>query len=121
MADATRTDGNAFGRAKSLGRNAFGRASEEPYQRRPADGVVLVLGTLVFVLAAFHSGDPGSLERSIQQLVNELPASLDGVFTACLRLGALWAIGLVVVAALFARRWRLGPVAALLARRHPLE
>ncbi len=95
------------GRTRALGRNAFARASEEPYQRRPADAVVLVVAIGVVVATALHSTEPGSLDRALAQLAGEIPASLDGLLAALLRLGAIWAVGLVVVASFIARRGRL--------------
>ncbi len=95
------------GRTRSLGRNAFARASEEPYQRRPSDGIVLAVAAVAVVVTAIHSRETGSLDRALAQLAEEIPASLDGLLAACLHLGAIWAVGLVVVAAFIARRGRL--------------
>lgn len=49
----------------------------------------------------------GSVEESIYQLFSSLPRGLVPLFQGLGGLGALWAVGLVVSAALAGRRWRL--------------
>jgi undecaprenyl-diphosphatase len=85
----------------------FGRAGEEHFQRRPSDWIRLGTGILILIVAANHAGDVTASERALFDLVNTLPPQLSPVFTALYRLGALWAVGLVVVAALVGRRARL--------------
>jgi glycosyltransferase 2 family protein len=63
---------------------------------------------VVLAVAARHAGDVSASERALYDLVASLPDQVDPVFLAIYRLGALWAVGLVVVAALAGRRWRLG-------------
>ena len=65
--------------------------------------VAIVLMALVIA----HEGDENTSEDSLFQLVNGLPDALAPFFELLYRFGALWALGLVVVAALVARRWRL--------------
>ncbi len=86
----------------------FGRAGEEHFQRRTSDWIRLATGIVILVIAARHAGDVTESERAVVDLVNTLPTELLPVFRALYRLGALWAVGLVVVAALVGRRWRLG-------------
>jgi uncharacterized membrane protein YbhN (UPF0104 family)/tRNA A-37 threonylcarbamoyl transferase component Bud32 len=88
-------------------RAAFGPASEEPYRRRPSDGVRLVVGALAVGLLATRAGRLSATETSLFRLFNTLPNGLHTLAAALYRLGALWAVGLVAVAALGARRWRL--------------
>lgn len=95
------------GRIRSLGRYGFARASEEPYRRRPVDGLYLVVGALVVALLAWHHGEVGNFEKNIFEAFNNLPDGLTGVADALFDLGTLWALGIIVVAALLARRWRL--------------
>jgi len=63
---------------------------------------------VVLALAARHVGDVTPSERAFFDLFNTLPGDLEPLFRALYRLGTLWAVGLVVVAALVGRRWRLG-------------
>jgi undecaprenyl-diphosphatase len=85
----------------------FGPASEQPYRRRTSDWVRLTIATGLFVAACFHQGNPWDAEQDLFAFFNGLPDSLQSLFIAIYRLGALWAVGLVVAAALIGRRWRL--------------
>ncbi len=88
-------------------RRLFRRAGEGGRKRRNADWVRVALAVLILVLAARHAGDVTASERALFDLFNTLPGGLAPLFRALYRLGALWAVGLVVVAALVGRRWRL--------------
>jgi undecaprenyl-diphosphatase len=88
-------------------RRLFRRAGEGDLRRRSGDWVRLVVAVLLLVLAARHSGDVTASERAVFNLFNTLPGAAAPLFRDLYRLGALWAVGLVVVAALFGRRWRL--------------
>jgi undecaprenyl-diphosphatase len=85
----------------------FGPADEEPYRRRPSDWVKLVIALGILVGLAFHEGDLSNTERDIAQFFNGLPDDLESFFRVIYGLGALWAIGVVVAAALVGRRWKL--------------
>jgi len=95
------------GRIRSLGRYGFARASEEPYRRRPVDALYLVVGVLVVAGLAWHHDDASDFETRIFEAFNGLPSGLTGIARATFQLGSLWALGIIVVAALLARRWRL--------------
>jgi glycosyltransferase 2 family protein len=86
----------------------FRRAREQQFQRRTSDWLRLVAGVIVLVAAARHSGDVTPSERAVYDLFASVPDQLNAVFIALYRLGALWAVGLVVAAALVGRRVRLG-------------
>jgi uncharacterized membrane protein YbhN (UPF0104 family) len=86
---------------------AFGPASEEPYRRRLSDAVRLLVGVLAVALLARRTGRLSATETSLFRLFNTLPNGLHTLAAALYRLGGLWAVGLVGVAALGARRWRL--------------
>ena len=101
-AEPTRAD-----RIRSLGRAGFARASEEPYRRRPVDGLVAGAALLLLILCMFHEGDPSPLELHIVEIASDLPSDIIGSFVALFGLGALWAVALVGLAAVAARRWRL--------------
>ena len=76
-------------------------------RRRARDWFGLVVGISLLVLASLHHGDVTRSERAVFDLFNTLPGAAAPVFRALYRLGALWAVGLVVVAALVAGRRRL--------------
>lgn len=85
----------------------FGPASEEPYRRRTSDWVRLAISVVLVYLFARHAGDLTETERSVFEFFNTLPDGLKALFRGLYTFGALWAVGLVVAAALVARRWRL--------------
>jgi uncharacterized membrane protein YbhN (UPF0104 family) len=87
--------------------HSFGPASEQPYRRRTSDWIRLVIGVGILALAIWHQDDPSQFEKDLFTTVNGLPNQLESFFRLLYALGALWALGLVVVAALAARRWRL--------------
>ncbi len=85
----------------------FRPAAEGDLRRRTRDWVGLVVGVTLLLMASLHHGDVTRSERAVFDLFNTLPGGLAPVFRALYRLGALWAVGLVVVAALVAGRRRL--------------
>jgi len=85
----------------------FGPASEQPYRRRTSDWIRLALAVVFVAFAIAHESDPGDFEQNLYSLLNSLPNDLRTLFRALYGIGTLWALGLVVVAALVARRWRL--------------
>jgi uncharacterized membrane protein YbhN (UPF0104 family) len=87
--------------------HSFGPASEEPYRRRTSDWIRLVIGGSILAFAISHQNNPTEFERNLFTFVNGLPNQLESFFRLLYAVGALWAIGLVVAAALVARRWRL--------------
>jgi undecaprenyl-diphosphatase len=94
-------------RVRAWRRNSFGPASEQPYRRRVSDWIRLgvALGLIAFLI--WHHDNPSQASKNVTTLINGLPDYLDSFFELVFGLGALWAVGLVVVAALVARRWRL--------------
>jgi uncharacterized membrane protein YbhN (UPF0104 family) len=85
----------------------FGPASEQPYRRRTSDWIRLVIAAAILVGTAFHVNDLTRSEGELFKLFNTLPDALSPLFVTLYRFGSLWAVGIVVVAALVARRWRL--------------
>jgi len=85
----------------------FRPAGEGDLRRRTRDWFGLLLGIAVLVVTSLHHGDVTRSERAFFDLFNTLPNGLAALFRALYRLGALWAVGLVVVAALVAGRRRL--------------
>ena len=87
--------------------NSFGPASEEPYRRRTSDRIRLVVGVAILVACIAHQDNPSDFELNLFKSINGLPDGLESLFRMIYALGALWAVGLVALAALVARRWRL--------------
>jgi len=85
----------------------FGPASEEPYRRRVTDWFWLVLNGVVLALLVVHSNYPTAFEKDVFKAFNDLPDAWSGFFRALRAVGTLWAVALVVAAALIGRRWRL--------------
>lgn len=107
----------------NLRTTTFGPASELPYRRRTSDRIRLVVAVVLVALFIAHWTNPSQAELDLFQLVNGLPDDLVSFFRVLYAFGALWALGIVVFAALVARRWRLardlliaGIVAWVLAR-----
>jgi len=104
--------------ARSWRLRMFRPAAEGALRRRTRDWFGLVLGVALLIVTSLHHGDVTRSERAVFDLFNTLPNGLAPLFRALYRLGALWAVGLVVVAALVAGRRRLARdliVAGLLA------
>ena len=97
--------------------HSFGPASEQPYRRRTSDWVRVVVGLSILTFAIWHQDDPGDVRAQPLHALNGLPDQLESFFRLLYALGALWALGLVVVAALVARRWRLARDLAIGGRR----
>ncbi|MCU1459108.1 MAG: hypothetical protein JWL73_3200 [Actinomycetia bacterium] len=87
--------------------SSFGPASEEPYRRRTSDWVRLVVAVAFLAFFIAHEGQPSDAETNLYRFFNTLPSNLDTLFAGIYRVGVVWAVFLVVVAALGARRWRL--------------
>jgi undecaprenyl-diphosphatase len=72
-----------------------------------SDWIRLVIAGVLIVAMCFHQGDVSQAESDLFQLINGLPNGLEPFFRGIYAIGALWAVGVVVAAALVARRWRL--------------
>ncbi len=75
--------------------------------RRASDAVRLVVAVAIFVGLAIHAGNESSAERSLARFVAELPAGLRTPLEGLYVLAVLWVVGLIVIAVLMGRRWRL--------------
>lgn len=106
------TDATGHG-APGWRRRLFQPAAEGDFRRRTRDWVQLAVVAVLLVLAAHHAGNVTASERALFDLFNTLPNGLAPLFRGLYRLGTLWAVGLVVVAALVARRWRLALVLSI--------
>ena len=94
-------------RLNSWRANSFGPASEQPYRRRTSDWIRLVVALGFLSILVWNHDHPSSALKNVTTLINGLPNYLESFFQLIFALGVLWAVGLVAVAALFARRWRL--------------
>ena len=97
----------------TMRRRAFGHADEKPFRRLTGDWIRLGSATVVLILSALHVGDEPQYEQDAARFFAQLPEGIRGLFGALSRLGSLWAVLLIVSAALVARRWRLGSALAL--------
>ncbi len=110
-------------RVGSLRHSTFGPAAEEPYRRRLSDGLLVLSSALVVAWALVTDVRPSGPLADLGQFFTSLPSGPADLIRLLYSLGSLWAAGLVVAAALVARRWRLardlalaGAVAWLVAR-----
>jgi uncharacterized membrane protein YbhN (UPF0104 family)/tRNA A-37 threonylcarbamoyl transferase component Bud32 len=94
-------------RWRELRVGSFGRADEEPYRRRTSDWFRLIVGAAALIALCTHAGHPSRSEADLVRFVNQLPSGLGGALRVLNRIGSLWAVGLVMAAALIARRGRL--------------
>ncbi|MCJ7437525.1 MAG: flippase-like domain-containing protein [Acidimicrobiia bacterium] len=76
-------------------------------RRRPSDAVRVLVALVLLVLLAMHADNPTAVERSVLRVFTSLPDDAHTFVLILYDLMALWAIGLLVVAVLLLRRWRL--------------
>ena len=88
-------------------RSTFGSEPDQVYRRRATDCIRVAVAAALLTGAALHAGYTTATERAIFDVFNSLPNGLFPLFRGIYRLGALWAVGLVVASALVGRRWRL--------------
>src|SRR5690349_18623723 len=96
--------GSAWARARA---RSFGPASEEPYRRRVSDWIRLAVGVVLMALLLAHQEHESRPELDLYRAVRDLPHELDSAVRLLYAIGTLWAVGLVVVAALIGKRRRL--------------
>ncbi len=92
---------------------SFARASEEPYRRRVTDAIRVGFAVVGVTVLSIHSAHNSQLAIAVFHSLNSLPNSLEPMFRFLYRLCALWAVALVVGAAVTAKRWRLARDLAL--------
>src|ERR1019366_9459588 len=86
---------------------SLGPEPEAPSRRRTTDWIRIGLAVTLLFVAPRHAGSTSATEQAILEFFNTLPVWLLPLFRNLYRLGALWAVGLVVASALVGRRWRL--------------
>ena len=78
---------------------------DDGYRRRASDRVRV--GVAVVALITLAARPATRSERALSDLFASLPAGLHTLFAALYRAGAIWAIVVLVITAVAARRWRL--------------
>ena len=105
MSEATVT-APEYGRLARWRHGAFG-SSDEPFRRRPADVVRVLIAFAGVAVLASHADHPTRTEQTLFEFFNSLPGTMKPLFQLLYGLGLLWAVGLIAGAAFVARRWRL--------------
>jgi undecaprenyl-diphosphatase len=93
-----------WARARS---ESFGPASEEPYRRRVSDWIRLGIGVVAMTVLLLHQGHESQPELDLYRAMRDMTHELDSAVRLLYAIGALWAVALIVVAALVAKRRRL--------------
>lgn len=83
----------------------------DPYRRRASDWARVVIAVAALAWLAVRSTT--RTEAAIMQAFTSLPTGLHTLFAALYRVGAIWAVAVLVVTALAFRRWRLARDLAL--------
>jgi undecaprenyl-diphosphatase len=92
---------------------SFGPTDERPYRRRTTDWIRLVLAVAFLAWAVPRHDDISTFSKNLFEAINGLPSGLDSLARALFAFGTLWAVLLVVGAAVIGRRWRLARDLAL--------
>jgi undecaprenyl-diphosphatase len=95
------------GRLARWRNGTFASSSDEQFRRRVSDGVKVAVAFIGLAVLVAHAGHPTRSEQTLYEFFNSLPATLKPFFQLVYGLGILWVAGLIVLAALVARRWRL--------------
>ena len=76
----------------------FSSASDAPKARRPTDVILLIVALMGVVTLSFFAPGPGAVDRTIAQLVKELPGLLGWFWEICYDLMIGWALILLILA-----------------------
>ena len=93
-------------------RHGFGHADERPYRRLTGDAVRLALALLLVALTSIRAGRVSGSQHALDAFFAGLPNAIDGAFRAVFAVGSLWGVGLILGAAIAARRFRLAAILA---------
>lgn len=85
----------------------FSSASDAPKARRPTDVVLLVVSVLGVVTLALFAPGPTAIDRTVAELIQELPGLLGWFWEICYDLLVGWALLLLVLALVARGRKRL--------------
>jgi uncharacterized protein (TIRG00374 family) len=85
----------------------FSSASDAPKARRPTDVILLIVSVIGVVTLSFFAPGPTAIDRTITQLVKELPGLFGWFWEICYDLLIGWTLLLLVLALVAHRRKRL--------------
>ena len=85
----------------------FSSASDAPNARRPTDVVLLIIAVVGVVTLSFLAPGPTAIDKTLSDLVKELPGLLGWFWNICYDLMIAWAIVLLVFALIARGRKRL--------------
>src|SRR3954451_22174148 len=104
LADSAAESESAWARVRQ---RSFGPASLEPFRRRVSDWIRLVSGIVLLIVLLDHQSHESQIEVDFYDVIHDLPRSFLHVVRLFYALGAFWAVGLVIVAAVVSERHRL--------------
>jgi uncharacterized protein (TIRG00374 family) len=85
----------------------FSSASDAPNARRPTDVILLIVAVTGVVILSFVAPGPTAIDKTVSDLVKELPGLLGWFWNICYDLMIAWAIILLVLALVARGRKRL--------------
>ena len=109
------SDGGSGGRLTKLDPRAlrhadiriFSSASDAPNARRPTDVILLIVSVVGVVTLSFLAPGPTAIDRTVRDLVQELPGLLGWFWNICYDLLIVWAFVLLILALVARGRKRL--------------
>ena len=109
------SDGGSGGRLTKLDPRAlrhadiriFSSASDAPNARRPTDVILLIVAVTGVVILSFFAPGPTAIDRTVSDLVKELPGLLGWFWNICYDLMIAWAFLLLIFALVARGRKRL--------------
>ena len=109
------SDGESGGRLTKLDPRAlrradiriFSSASDAPNARRPTDVILLIVSVVGVVTLSFLAPGPTAIDRTVRDLVQELPGLLGWFWNICYDLLIVWAFVLLILALVARGRKRL--------------
>ena len=93
--------------ARVSGPRFFSSSADEPYQRRPTDLLLVLLGLAGVVLLALLAPSGTDLEAAVEAVVSSLPGAVSWLWSAGYALLVLWAFVMLGASVLRRRRRRL--------------
>jgi uncharacterized protein (TIRG00374 family) len=85
----------------------FSSASDAPNARRPTDVILLIVAVTGVVILSFVAPGPTAIDKTISDLLKELPGLLGWFWNICYDLMIVWAILLLILALVARGRKRL--------------
>ena len=85
----------------------FSSASDAPNARRPTDVILLIVAVIGVVILSFLAPGPTAIDKTVSDLLKELPGLLGWFWNICYDLMIAWAIVLLILALVARGRKRL--------------